>query len=286
VRLRRDYDVLVGIGHGGLHRLLIPFVKRGGFTLFNLVAAPAGLSKSVIFAMKGMDGIITMSPSIALALRQHYYVRKPMASLPHLHGPVLPIDVDLTRRRIGHEGILRIGFFGRLSTLKRPDLLVRLWKTLDIGPARLEIFGDGEIDHSLREQINSLGLGGVVTMHGRYSQEESIRRVSETDLVVLPSQGEGLPQVLLESMAAGVPFVATNVGGVSDLGKENPDVEICKTDEYAIKAAIETMVKKIRNGKISPTRLQAIYQKKYSFKIVAEQWQKALFDPDSFFFSN
>ena len=51
--------------------------------------------------------------------------------------------------------------------------------------------------------------------------EDRLVKMSEYDCLVLPSESEGMPMVLLESMAIGLPFICTNVGGISDLvGKD------------------------------------------------------------------
>lgn len=73
------------------------------------------------------------------------------------------------------------------------------------------IIGDGPLETELRATSEALGIAASVTFLGR---AEDVRPYLELgDIFVLPSTWEGLPLVLLEAMAYGLPCVATDVGG-------------------------------------------------------------------------
>jgi glycosyltransferase involved in cell wall biosynthesis len=77
------------------------------------------------------------------------------------------------------------------------------------------VFGDGPERESLRAQASARGVGNRITWHGVVCEAASFFRAF--DVLVLSSRTEGCPIVLFEAMAAGVPIVAANVGGVPDV---------------------------------------------------------------------
>lgn len=77
------------------------------------------------------------------------------------------------------------------------------------------LFGDGPLRDSLKDQIISLGLERNFILTGFRSDLDSY--IPHLDLMVLSSFTEGMPNVILEAFAAGVPVVATSVGGVPEL---------------------------------------------------------------------
>jgi glycosyltransferase involved in cell wall biosynthesis len=81
----------------------------------------------------------------------------------------------------------------------------------------LDLVGEGELGAALREQVVSLGLEQAVRFHGERPKHEVAEFMRRADLFVLPSLFENLPCVLIEAMASGLPFVATNVGGIPEL---------------------------------------------------------------------
>lgn len=100
---------------------------------------------------------------------------------------------------------LHVGFLGRLDPVKRVHLLIE--STRDLPGVTLEIFGDGPD----RGRLELLEHG---RFHGMVPREKALGRL---DLLVLPSLAEGMPMVLLEAMAAGVPVVAFDVPGCRDV---------------------------------------------------------------------
>jgi glycosyltransferase involved in cell wall biosynthesis len=110
----------------------------------------------------------------------------------------------------------RIGVIGRLSREKGIDLFLQACAQLrDAGRGfSAVIVGDGPEETSLRQLCETLKLRDV-HFAGRVDEMTGI--YEQLDLVVLPSRSEGLPNVLLEAVHAGVPVVATSVGAVPDV---------------------------------------------------------------------
>jgi glycosyltransferase involved in cell wall biosynthesis len=80
-----------------------------------------------------------------------------------------------------------------------------------------KIVGKGPLEKSISKRIDELGLNKQVTLLGHVDREQLISLYQNARLFVLPSHYEGLPTVLLEAMASGLPVVATNVSGCIDV---------------------------------------------------------------------
>ena len=110
---------------------------------------------------------------------------------------------------------------GRLVPQKAwPDLLQAFAMTDPASvPGRLVIAGEGPEARNLADLVELLGLSRRVQLLG--SRHDVTDLMAAADALVLPSAYEGLPNVVLEAMAAGLPVVATRVGGVPELVDES-----------------------------------------------------------------
>ncbi|MCU1262032.1 MAG: glycosyl transferase group 1, partial [Bryobacterales bacterium] len=109
---------------------------------------------------------------------------------------------------------LCVGFMGRLARQKNLPMLLESFARVLVDspqPAVLAIAGTGPMEPALRAQATRLGIESSVRWLGEC--DPSI--LNSFDVFALPSLYEGLPYVLLESMAAGLPIVSTRVGGTS-----------------------------------------------------------------------
>jgi glycosyltransferase involved in cell wall biosynthesis len=86
--------------------------------------------------------------------------------------------------------------------------------------------------------IREYGLSGVVELRGPQSQAELARWYRAADLTVLSSRSEGVPNVLLETIACGGSFVATRVGGIPDIADPVYDRLVPPNDPVALAGAI------------------------------------------------
>jgi glycosyltransferase involved in cell wall biosynthesis len=103
-----------------------------------------------------------------------------------------------------------------------PDLLAAARAVLDAGHrVRFAIAGRGTLDSDIREMRDRLGLGDRLIMLGAI--DDVPRFIAGGDLFLLASHWEGLPLVLMEAMAIGLPIVATRVGGIPELVRDGLD---------------------------------------------------------------
>ena len=113
--------------------------------------------------------------------------------------------------------VIRFGTVGRLVPAKGHSILIEAFGQVAprLPGAVLSIFGYGELEGQLAAQIARLGLEGRIRLEGRTDDAPAALR--SLDIFVFSSVNEGLPLVILEAMAAGLPVVSTAVGGVPEI---------------------------------------------------------------------
>lgn len=152
------------------------------------------------------------------------------ANHPHLTGRIRLVrnGIDVTRfayREPRPPGpVLRVAAVGRLVEKKGFDVLVDAAALARSRGTRLEVrvAGDGELREDLAARITAHGLGHSVTLLGPRAQDEVRDLLRWADVLVAPcvvgqdGNADGLPTVLLEAMAMGVPCVSSAVTGIPE----------------------------------------------------------------------
>jgi len=108
---------------------------------------------------------------------------------------------------------------GSLTYDKGFDLIPVIAKIVisKVKDAKFLIIGEGPISESILGKIKEFGLDDKVKLLGRKSYHDTIRYYRAADILLHPARHEGYGLVALESLAAGTPVVATNVGGLKDV---------------------------------------------------------------------
>jgi colanic acid/amylovoran biosynthesis glycosyltransferase len=115
-----------------------------------------------------------------------------------------------------HEGrAQRLLFVGRLVPAKGVPVLLETIAKID--DTILDIAGDGPQREFLEARAAALGVSNRVRFLGYQSQQRVRELLGQADVFVMASFAEGLPVVLMEAMAAGVPVVATRIAGIPEL---------------------------------------------------------------------
>jgi glycosyltransferase involved in cell wall biosynthesis len=127
------------------------------------------------------------------------------------------VDRRAARRELGiPDTAFAIGWAGRISPEKGVDVFVRAIAGLQhITDLHACVFGSGPSEHEAQALAASLGAADRIRWYGTVPSVSRFFRAF--DAIALTSRTEGTPIVLLESMAAMVPIVATSVGGVPDM---------------------------------------------------------------------
>ncbi|SMD03143.1 glycosyltransferase family 4 protein [Primorskyibacter flagellatus] len=138
---------------------------------------------------------------------------------------------------------IRLIFVGRLAPVKGIRVLFEALDDLfmRIPNLRLTLVGDGP--DRARLEHEAARLGDRVRFTGYLSQAEVAETLAEHDICVLPSFAEGVPVILMEAMASGLPVIATQVAGVSELIEQGVSGLIAPPgDVKTLRNHIETLV--------------------------------------------
>lgn len=136
------------------------------------------------------------------------------------------------RRQLGVSGdTFLVGWVGRMTAVKRTDLVVRTLEQLvhDGVDARLLLVGDGPDRDDLERYAHELGVARRCLFLGY--QEDVARWYDAIDVLLLPSVNEGTPVSVIEALAAERPAVATRVGGIPDVIRDGVDGFLVDSDE-------------------------------------------------------
>jgi glycosyltransferase involved in cell wall biosynthesis len=121
-------------------------------------------------------------------------------------------------------------------------LIVSRWQSGRGPTPHLMIIGDGEQRHALETQIKDLGMWKHITLAGFHPGAAAA--LSGLDIFVLPSLKEGVPYAVLEAMSAGLPVVATRVGGLPDMITSGKDgILVPPRDERALAEGIRLLMR-------------------------------------------
>ncbi len=145
--------------------------------------------------------------------------------------------------RVADDGSLRVLAIGRCVAQKGFDLLLGAWPAVvrQVPAARLRIVGDGPLRASLKAQALALGIADQVEWAAPTRAIEAHYR--QADVFVLPSRYEGLPLVLLEAQALGVPAIAFDCPtGPAEILADGSGLLVPAGDVAALAAALARLL--------------------------------------------
>jgi teichuronic acid biosynthesis glycosyltransferase TuaC len=154
-------------------------------------------------------------------------------------------DRQVARQRLRlHADIPMLLWVGRVEPVKNPEALIDACAVLKRQGRDFSVcmIGDGTLRSSVAARIDALDLNDRIRLIGSVPPTRLPDWYRAADATVLTSVSEGMPNVLLESIACGTPFVATNVGDVLRIADEAMDTIVADGDCTALANALATVL--------------------------------------------
>jgi len=208
-------------------------------------------------AREAFDAFV--SPSAYLAEKCQANGLRPVHRIPyHVDPNLLPTPV---RARVAK----RILFAGRLAPEKGLSTLIDAMARVqrELSGVELHLAGSGNEEATLRQRVVQLGLESHVTFLGHRSRAEVLELLQTSTLLVVPSHWcENSPVSCYESLLAGLPMVASNIGGIPELVRDGITgllVEPRSSEDLASKL-VRLLQEKELHGRLSENCKQAAHQ--------------------------
>lgn len=195
-------------------------------------------------------------------------------------------ELLILRRKLGKkDGDVFLITMSRMVRKNAIDVIIRTLPLLD-SHVKFLVLGIGPDEEMLRELARRLGVADRVQFLGQILHSEMPKYLKVSDIFIRPSRSEGLGNSFLEAMAAGLPVIATPVGGIPDFlfdPDANPDHEptglFASVDDPA---SIARQVNRLLNDNALRMRLftngRTLVIEKYDWNLVSRMMTERVFD--------
>lgn len=196
----------------------IPVITTLHGTDITLVGRDKTYAPVVTFSINESDAITAVSDSLREDTYKHFNITKEIIVIKNF------VDVsrfnkkpiDAFKKMIAPNGERVLMHASNFRKVKRiPDIINIFKEVNDVIPSRLMLVGDGPERPAAEDLCRELNLCDEVRFVGRQEQMEDILAIA--DLFLLPSETESFGLAALEAMAAGVPVVTSNAGGLNEI---------------------------------------------------------------------
>jgi glycosyltransferase involved in cell wall biosynthesis len=280
-----DYCIFFIMGQNLILPMLIAKLLQKKVTLVLAVSTTRTLevqnkvlSRSLNFISKIgyflSDSIVIYSRSLITQWNLRRYRHKIIISHEHF----IDFTKFMIRKRINERANV-IGYIGRFAKEKGILNLVRSI-SLVLNHRKNVCFmlcGEGELSDEIRKIIQRKDLEGYVKLTGWISHADIPNFLNDFKLLVLPSYTEGLPNVMLEAMACGTPVLATRVGAIPDIIKDNETGFLLKSNDpkHIAERIVELLNKPELLEKVSINAYNYV-RENFSYEKTLQTWRKIL----------
>jgi glycosyltransferase involved in cell wall biosynthesis len=217
------------------------YTPHGGSLLFptDTLAGRVYLTTERLLMLRG-DLFLFESNFSANMFRQK--VGTPRGLVRVAHNGVSPAEFEPIMPQADATDLV---FMGELRLLKGVDVLIEAVARLHRQGRKVTatLVGSGASEQALKAQVESLGLTGAIRFRAAMPARQAL---ALGRVMTVPSRAESLPYVVLETAAAGMPLIATNVGGISEIYGPQADALIPADD---VPALAEAIVRTLDGGK-------------------------------------
>ena len=164
----------------------------------------------------------------------------------------------------------RIVSVARLEAPKDPVTLLRALETIRSQPWELDLVGDGPLEPELRRLAASLGIANRVRFLGYVRDPAEV--LARAQLFVLSSLSEGFPRSVIEAMRAGLPVVASAVGGIPEAVRDGIEgLLVPRGDPSALAAALSGLLADGARRKQMGLHARRTYEERFRFERMADE---------------
>lgn len=227
------------------------------------------LDKIMHFMFNKADGAVFQSYGA-----QEFYSKSLQEKSEVISNPVLGVNTDYMYDAKNTDKT--IAFAGRFETVqKRQDVMLEAMKKIAVkySDYKLIFYGDGENENDIRQLAKNIGVYENVIFAGVSSN--LIRDISKSEIYVLTSDYEGIPNTLLEAMTIGMPCVSTDCspGGARMLidSGENGTIVPCGD----IDAIADAIIYYIENKDIAAKHGENAKEikNKFAYDVIMKKWE-------------
>ena len=216
----------------------VPMITTLHGTDITLVGNHPTYKEAVTFSINESDVVTSVSESLKRDTLRLFNVDKDIKVIPNFIGLQKMERVSPCKRSVmASADELIVTHISNFRKVKRVDDVVRVFYGIQQQlPAKLIMVGDGPEREIADQLCKDLGIKKKVLFLGNTSDIDRI--LSFTDLFLLPSESESFGLSALEAMAAGVPVVSSNAGGLSEVNEEGVSGYLCPIGD------VQTMAEK------------------------------------------
>lgn len=188
----------------------------------NVLSRSFIVRRLIRYAIKHAHAIITVSKELAEKITALGGKNKVQVMPKGVDaGIFFPMDKQKMRKQLDlPEDKTIVLYVGNLVAIKNPQSLIDAALLIPEEERRKYLFvmvGDGDLKRGITERIKKENLEDCFKLTGRINPEEIPLWMNTADMLLLPSLNEGMPNVLYEAMACGLPVIASRVGGIPEI---------------------------------------------------------------------
>lgn len=202
------------------HGISIPYITTLHGTDITLVGKDASFEPVITFAINESDGVTAVSESLKEDTCKYFDVKRDI--------DVIPNFIDIYKYQKSKNALAKFAYSkgnekilvhtSNFRPVKRVEDVIRVFeKVRKEMPARLLLVGDGPDRSRIEQLCRDLKICEDVQFLGKLKATEQV--LSNADLFILPSETESFGLAALEAMAASVPVISTNTGGIPEVNE-------------------------------------------------------------------
>ncbi|MEK6809059.1 MAG: glycosyltransferase family 4 protein [Nanoarchaeota archaeon] len=208
-----------------------------------------------------------------------YQTKQAMTKWPFIKKKMVVIHNGIEEFELSYKPkeIFTAGAIAELHKIKGLDILLQSWsKFIKKCDAKLIIYGEGEEKDSLQNMARNMGIYDTIEFKGFVDNARTF--LPSFDVFILPSRSENLPYAILEAGFAGLPVIATSVGGVPEIIESGiSGILIPKEDSEAIFSSLVLLSEDPKLRERLGANLKSTVQENFSIDKMLEKTFKLYF---------